>query len=233
MIGVEEMVVSGGVRRASRWQDAVRLLLLIDTSAKPVPEHLTAPAQAVGVVRTQVRLQKLDFWLRYPDYLAFELMNEYEAAPEETGLLDLAEEILSSEEPDLRRFPMLRHRFGAFEELDEALSPLVEKGLVSKDQVLGENRVAEHLYFLLARGREVAGHLAQDAPALQWYITRTKLLVAMVDGLGGTQLKNRQYLLKDYADTTIGQHIAPITGQARDRLSRLRAAASTNSKGNS
>ncbi|MET9116659.1 hypothetical protein ABZX38_21040 [Streptomyces longwoodensis] len=48
------------------------------------------------MVRTQVRLQKLDFWLRYPDYLAFELMNEYEAASEEAGLLDLAEEILSS-----------------------------------------------------------------------------------------------------------------------------------------
>ncbi|MET9116660.1 hypothetical protein ABZX38_21045 [Streptomyces longwoodensis] len=74
----------------------------------------------------------------------------------------------------------------------------------------------------------MAAQLAQDAPALQWYITRTKLLVAMVDGLGGTQLKNRQYLLKDYADTTIGEHIAPITGQARDRLRRLRAAASTN-----
>ncbi|WSB84135.1 hypothetical protein OHA60_10350 [Streptomyces cellulosae] len=203
----------------------MRLLLLINASAQPVPAQLSAPAEAVGVVRTQVRLQKLDFWLRYPDYLAFELMNEFEAAPEETELLDLAEDILSSEEPDLRRFPMLRHRFGAFEELDEALSPLVEKGLISKTQVLGQNRVAEHIYFLLQRGRDVANELAEQAPALEWYISRTKLLVAMVDGLGGTQLKNRQYLLKDYADTAIGQHIAPITDQARDRLRKLRAAA--------
>ncbi|MCX5395363.1 hypothetical protein [Streptomyces sp. NBC_00094] len=61
------MALADGVRRASRWQDAVRLLLLIDASAKPVSGDLSAPATAVGVVRTQVRLQKLDFWLRYPD----------------------------------------------------------------------------------------------------------------------------------------------------------------------
>ncbi|MBZ6135452.1 hypothetical protein [Streptomyces olivaceus] len=226
------MTVSGEVRRASRWQDAVRLLLLINASAQPVPPHLVGPAGAVGVVRTQVRLQKLDFWLRYPDYLAYELMNEYEAAPEETNLLDLAEDILSTDEPDLRRFPMLRHRFGAFEELNEGLAPLVEKGLVSKDQVLGESRVSEHIYYLLARGREVANDLAAQAPALQWYVARTRLLVAMVDGLGGTQLKNRQYLLKDYADTTIGQHIAPITDQARARLVQLRTAAANRSEEN-
>ncbi|MFD7978748.1 hypothetical protein [Streptomyces sp. NPDC059071] len=217
------MVFAEGVRRASRWQDAVRLLLLIDASAQPVPAGLDAPDEAVGVVRTQVRLQKLDFWLRYPDYLAFELMNEYEAHQDDAGLLDLAEEILGSEEPDLRRFPMLRHRFGAFEELDEALAPLVEKGLVRKTQILGTHRVAEHLYFLLRLGRQVAGDLTSEAPALEWYVTRTKQLVALVDGLGGTQLKNRQYLLKDYADTLIGRHIAPITDQARERLARLRA----------
>ncbi|MFE2159944.1 hypothetical protein ACFW9M_19275 [Streptomyces lydicus] len=216
------MAFADGVRRASRWQDAVRLLLLIDASAQPVPVGLNAPVEAVGVVRTQVRLQKLDFWLRYPDYLAYELMNEYEAHLDDSGLLDLAEEILGSEEPDLRRFPMLRHRFGAFEELDEALAPLVEKGLISKTQILGTNRVAEHVYFLLRLGREVAADLTREAPALEWYVTRTKQLVALVDGLGGTQLKNRQYLLRDYADTVIGQHIAPITDQARERLARLR-----------
>ncbi|MFF1911009.1 hypothetical protein ACFVYE_05025 [Streptomyces sp. NPDC058239] len=83
--------------------------------------------------------------------------------------------------------------------------------------------MAEHLYFLLQLGREVASGLTTDAPALEWYVTRTKQLVALVDGLGGTQLKNRQYLLKDYAETSIGRHIAPIADQARERLARLKA----------
>jgi hypothetical protein len=41
------------------------------------------------------------------------------------GLVVEADLILSSREPDLRRFPMLRHRFGAFEQLDNAMSVLV------------------------------------------------------------------------------------------------------------
>ncbi|MFG3207334.1 hypothetical protein [Streptomyces sp. NPDC048192] len=203
-------------------------MLLIDAAAKPPAEDEDVPAATVGVVHTQVRLQKLDFWVRYPDYLAFELMNEYEAAPDERGLLSLASDILGSEEPDLRRFPMLRHKFGAFEELDDALAPLVERGLIRKTQVLGrsgQKRVVEHVYFLLERGREVTRSLVKDAPALEWYIKRTQLVVALVDGLGGTQIKNRQYLLSDYADTPWRQYISPITEQARARLRQLEAAA--------
>ena len=219
------MVAPLAVRKASRWQDSVRLLLLIDAAAKPPAEGEAIPASTVGVVHTQVRLQKLDFWVRYPDYLAFELMNEYEAAPGEAGLLDLASSILESEEPDLRRFPMLRHKFGAFEEMDDALAPLVERGLIRKTQALGRNRVVQHIYFLLKRGRQVARSMVQQAPALEWYVTRIQLVVALVDGLGGTQIKNRQYLLRDYADTPWRQYIAPITEQARARLSELKAAA--------
>ncbi|MFE7215488.1 hypothetical protein ACFU93_37385 [Streptomyces sp. NPDC057611] len=141
------------------------------------------------------------------------------------ALLDLAEDILSSQEPDLRRFPMLRHRFGAFEELDDALAVLVERGLLKKTQVLRERKVAEHRYYLLQAGRTLAVNIVVEAPALAWYVERTKRVVALVDGLGGSQLKKRQYLLRDYADTPIGSYITPITDQARARLRALRAIA--------
>ena len=58
------MVPSVAVRRASRWQDSVRLLLLINAAAEPITESEAAPPNSVGVVHTQVRLQKLDFWVR-------------------------------------------------------------------------------------------------------------------------------------------------------------------------
>ncbi|MBV9024816.1 MAG: hypothetical protein JO362_13750 [Streptomycetaceae bacterium] len=219
------MIPPVAVRRASRWQDSVRLLLLIDAAAKPAAGGESVPLTAVGMVHTQVRLQKLDFWVRNPDYLAFELMNEYAAALDVPRLLDLASQILESEEPDLRRFPMLRYKYGAFEELDDALAPLVERGLLRKTQILGQDRVVEHIYFLLERGREVARSMVAEAPALEWYAERTRLVVDLVDGLGGTQLKNRQYLLRDYADTPWGKHIAPITEQARARLQGLKSAA--------
>ncbi|MDG4834199.1 hypothetical protein O7627_33585 [Solwaraspora sp. WMMD1047] len=200
------------------------MLLLIYTAAKEIEEDRAAPPDAVGVVRTQVRLQKLDFWVRYPDYLANELLNEYDQHPDSPGLVDEAERILASREPDLRRFPMLRGRFGAFEQLDNAMSVLVEKGLARKRQRVGEKRVIQHNYYLLDKGCATVDELLIQAPALAWYVERTRTVANLVDGLGGTDIKERQYLQRDYADTPIGSYIPPITAQARQRLAFIRSA---------
>ena len=44
------------------------------------------------MVESQVRLQKLDFWVRNPDYLANELLNDYESGDQDPSLLQLAGE---------------------------------------------------------------------------------------------------------------------------------------------
>ncbi|MGC4827229.1 hypothetical protein ACPXB1_26735 [Micromonospora sp. DT68] len=211
------------VRRATLWQDAVRLLLLLDAAAEPVDtDDHEVPIGAVGVVHTQVRLQKLDFWVRNPDYLANELLNDYEADPESPGLVNEATRILAGQEPDLRRFPMLRHRFGAFEDLDNALAVLVEKGLARKRHRVGGDRILQHNYYLLHQGRATAAGMISEAPSLQWYRERTRMVVSLVDGVGGTQIKDRQYLQRDYAGTPIGSYIPAITEQVRARLEALR-----------
>ena len=91
----------------TRMQDAVRLLMLINEAAESMSADDVAGdprlETAVGVVRTQVRLQKLDFWVRNPDYLANELLNDYESGDQDPALLQIAGEILDSEEPELRR----------------------------------------------------------------------------------------------------------------------------------
>ncbi|WP_208722318.1 hypothetical protein [Amycolatopsis thermoflava] len=98
--------------------------------ATTAPVHDDAAlADAVGIVEGQLRLQKLDFWLRNPDFLADELLNDYERSGE-PRLLDLAAQILDSEEPEVRRYPMLRHHFGAYEPLDDGLAVLRSPGLV-------------------------------------------------------------------------------------------------------
>ncbi|MFT7835711.1 hypothetical protein Q5530_06145 [Saccharothrix sp. BKS2] len=202
----------------------MRLLLLIAAAGQPpTSSDGNLPDSAVSVVRTQVKLQKLDFWVRYPDYLANELLTEFEKSPDEPHLLTLAAGILDSDEPDLRRLPMLRHRFGAFEPLDDALAPLVEKGLIRKTQVVNGDRVSEHRYWLTRRGREVVDGILDEAPVLSWYVERTRLVVALAEGSGGTQLKDRQYLVRDYAETPTGTYLPSIAEQARDRLAGLKA----------
>ncbi|MFE1836518.1 hypothetical protein [Streptomyces sviceus] len=208
----------------SREQDAVRLLLLIDGACEPLTEAEQAvPAleRAVGVMRTQVKLQKLDFWLRNPDYLANELLTAYES-DREAALLDIAGRILDSEEPEVRRYPMLRHHFGAYEWLDDALAVLRSAGLLIRKRRGSINRIRQHDYFLLEQGRHVAREIIRQAPVFDYYVQRVELVMQLAGEKSGSELKKQQYLTPEYAETPRGSRIGSISEQARQRLVALR-----------
>ncbi|BCW05660.1 hypothetical protein NtRootA1_17980 [Arthrobacter sp. NtRootA1] len=209
----------------TRMQDVVRILMLIDKAAEPTtPSDLaddSALESAVGVVRSQVRLQKLDFWVRNPDYLAMELLNDYELHHDQT-LFEMAAEILDSEEPELRRYPMLRYLFGAYEDLEDALSVLRQADLVVRRKKGRIGHITRTDYFLLGTGRELAAKIASDYADLGWYSARAALVVALSDGQGATQLKDRQYIVEEYLETPHGMRIPSIAQKARERLDFIR-----------
>lgn len=203
-------------------QDAVRLLLLVNTASEPVPDPppVEAPAGSVGVVHGQKLLQALDFWVRNPDYLANELLNRYESDRDEADLT-LARQILGSDEPEIRSYPMLRHFFGAYEPLDEALAVLATPGLVFVRRQGGGGKTTLWSYYLTAVGRRVAENAIAEVPALLYYVDRTQLVVDLAAGRRGTALKDIQYLQAEYADAAFGRLIASIAPRTRLRLQEL------------
>lgn len=209
-----------------RFAHAVRLLLLIDAAAVALPEHgqSAAPDGTVAVLRSEGRLQKLDFWLRNPDYLADELLNDFERSGERV-LIDLVGQILDSEEPEILSIPMLRYLFGAYEALDRALSVLVAPRLLVIQQRRSTNRVLQDDYYLTAKGRDVALEALRRFPVLTWYSERATLVCALAESTGHTviALRKRQYLQRDYAETPLGEVIPGIAERARSRLAALRA----------
>ncbi|AOW90828.1 MULTISPECIES: hypothetical protein [Streptomyces] len=213
-----------------RFSDAMRLLLLIAAVCDPLreTEQQAAPKDAVAVLRAEGRLQKLDFWLRNPDYLADELLNDYEREREKEAInLELAGSILDSDEPEICAIPMLRYLFGAFEYIDQAMSVLAAPRLVVVVPRRTAARVLQDNYYLTAQGREVAERATEQFPVLAWYTERARLVRALAEATGHSALalRKRQYLQRDYAQTPLNEFIPSIADRARARLARLRAEA--------
>lgn len=212
-----------GERSTSVLQDAVRLLLLIHTAAEPLEQPISAdaPPNSVAVLRSQVLLQKLDFWVRNPDYLADELLTRFENEGDERDLA-MAGDILDSDQPEVRSYPMLRHLFGAYEPLDEALAVLAAPGLVLRRRRGVPGHVTQHDYYLTSAGRTNAEAIVATAPAFGYYVERTRLVVDLAAGKRGSALRDIQYLQAEYADAQLGSYIAGISERARKRLQALR-----------
>lgn len=201
-------------------QSAVRLLACIDAGSVPVTEELWGP-DVVAIMRSQSRLQAFDFWMRNPDYLANELLNEFEKTKDE-ALIQLVQQIFDSREPDLRRLPMIRYHFGAFEPLDNPLAILRASDLIRVQREGVPGQVREHLYLLTHRGRASMNELAAAAPEIAWYKDRAAVVAALAGEVGGKALKDRQYLQQEYASTELKHLIAPVTDRVRDRLELIK-----------
>ena len=171
-------------------------------------------------LHAQSRLQALDFWMRNPDYLANEVLTVFEETGEQS-LVELAQRIFEDREPDLRRLPMIRYHFGAFEPLDNSLSILVAAGLLRIRRQGTPGQVREHIYLLTEKGRAAMASLAAAAPELAWYRDRAAIVTQIAGGRGGKALKDRQYLQAEYAATELNHIIAPITERVRERLSDI------------
>jgi hypothetical protein len=181
----------------------------------------SAPAGALSEMRSQLRLQALDFWLRNPDYLADELLNEYDKTGDH-ALVEEAKRILDDREPEVRRLPMTKYLRGAYEPLDDVLAPLVTYGLVEHAATAGQTRVREHDYWFMPPGEEFAEALLEAAPGVfGWYRDRAELISRVAGDDGGGKLKERQYEQDEYAGTPNTRLIAPITERVRARLAAI------------
>ncbi|TFE31046.1 hypothetical protein E0F15_11250 [Frankia sp. B2] len=182
---------------------------------------------AVRVLRSETKLQKLDFWIRYSDYLAFELLTEAEA-----GRLDrewaVAEAALlvETEVPDLRRYPMARYLRGAYERKDNALALLKYHGHLATHRqaasVLHPN--ARRDFYLLAKGECAVQTLRAEIPAVRWYDEQATRVASFAARLSGGQCKDRQYNNSVYRATPQGATIPSIRPQVQEWLERLRLA---------
>jgi hypothetical protein len=194
-------------RGGSTSQTATRVLVLLHVLGTPVDDSCDV-ADAVAVVSSLIRLQKLDFWLRNPDYLADELLTEYEMLDEDTA--------------QLHTYPMERYIYGAYEFIDDALAVLKLYEQIEHRRAADSGALSRRDYFLLHKGRRTIAAMRAEIPELEWYVQQATAIGLIADAAKGAAAKRRQYLQAEYADTAHGDVIPPILERVRERAVALK-----------
>jgi len=202
-------------------QDSIRLLFILVRGCDPISSH---PNGYAGIFDGKAKLHALDFWVRYPDFLAYELLNRF-SETKDIKYYHKAKDIIDDREPDLRSIPMIRYRFGAFENLNESLALLVSKGLVYQDGDKSEETIKNYFYYLTPLAFKIVNEITTEFPVLAWYNDRAKLVKEIAGQLGGKALKDIQYQHMSYATTQLGTQIPSIKNEVINRLNALNLSA--------
>ncbi|NFD75941.1 hypothetical protein FC826_14685 [Clostridium botulinum] len=201
----------------NEYRDRLRLLLILyffsENYNNPEKPHRSK------ILESEVKIQKIDFLIRYPDYFSYELIdlckNDSKVNPNEIKLI--VKDIFNSKESEIRCIEMTRYLFGAYEELDNIVSFLVAYGFLEfNDRRSVQNKHYKKKYFLTNYAIEkIQNEILINLPAAKWYIDRCSLIKKFFGDLSGTELKIHQYNHEEYRTTALGDYITNINEKVK------------------
>jgi len=174
----------------------------------------------VKILYSEVRIQKIDFLLRYPSYLCDELMNLIDKEKSlKSEITEEIEMILANDEPKLKTKEMQRFFFGAYDKLDEIIAFLWGYGFIKFDSRRRLNMTQhQKVYFLTKYGEEKINQGLSKIAVFDWYVSRCKLIKKYFGDLTGTELKEMQYEHPEYREANWNELIRDIETRVRTRF---------------
>jgi hypothetical protein len=202
-------------------KDRIRVFLILSFFSEEYNNSSTPNLKRL--FESEVKLQKLDFWLRNPDYFSYSLLDIAEQVPtKKEEIKIIVQKIIEDREPEIRREDMRKFLYGAHEDLDNVISFLDSVDLIkfdsNKDTIL---RPKERKYYITNFGVNKVVNSLPNLLFLKWYEERCLLIKKYFGDKNGTQLKDIQYQVEAYAQTTYGQLIPNISHLVKEKYSTV------------
>ncbi len=206
---------------------AVRMLFILyycrSGNGKYVQLALSLPDTEDAYLESETKLQKFDFWIRYPDYFATALLYQCSCGvfdeQETEEIKRVVRQIMYDEEPVLRHIPMRRYLRGAHEPLDGITSFLSSRNLAYKRYTGMRNKTTR--YYITKKGLAAVNDILRDCPEATWYAERCKILNRFFGHLSGSAIREIQYLEEEYENTPLKQNISRITPVVEKRFEEI------------
>lgn len=175
--------------------------------------------QYAAFIDSETKVQKIDFWLRYPDHLSAALIKGCESGgnleKRKSEIKDVIRSIFLKEEPQIRWIPMLKYLRGAYEPLDDVMAFLSSRRLASRKVLEKGHRIK---YYLTNKGSQAVKEILQWCEESSWYAERCQLINSFFEHLNGFEIREMQYLEGNYANTPMLKMIEQIDHEVRNRF---------------
>lgn len=171
------------------------------------------------ILRTEVKIQKLDFLVRNPDYLCYELLDICNSQNiDRDEIQKIIKCIFYSHEPQIRRLEMERFFFGAYEDIDNIIAFLVSVGFLKCTTERNITlKVVEKCYYITKLAEDKMKQTIAPDSSLKWYVDRCLLIKRFFGDYSGTELKNLQYRIPEYRQTTYREYIQNIEELVKEK----------------
>lgn len=170
------------------------------------------------IFKSEIKIQALNFLIRYPDYLAYELMEMVSEGiiNDKESIKNTIKDIFAKDEPVIRRQEMEKFFYGAYEDLDDVIAFFVSIGFLQFESLRRtDNRVASKRYYLTEYGLKKIEEGIKGMDVANWYRDRCCLIKEYFGGISGSELKVRQYQVHEYKNTTLKDYISGIEDKVR------------------
>ncbi|PFV34817.1 hypothetical protein COL01_10745 [Bacillus thuringiensis] len=191
------------------YKDRIRIFLILYLFSEEISDQNETCKR---VFKSEVRIQKIDFLLRNPDYFAYELiLFAKDGKIDKDECKKIVKNIFYSREPSIRRLEMERFFFGAYEDIDDVISFLKSIDFINfKSRRSVDLKTIDKHYYITDFACNKFENTIKKLSSIQWYINRCKLIKRYFGDLSGTQLKVMQYQIDEYRNTSYKDHITDI-----------------------
>jgi len=199
-----------------KFRDRLRITLILYTFSKPIQKEDNT--DIARVFYTEIKIQALDFLLRYPDFLSCELMDlmANDDSINKSEIQSIIKEIYTNEEPILRVEEMQKFFFGAYESIDGVILFLKSVGFVDfESKRRSDLQTYDKTYYVTNRCIQQIENNLLNISSVKWYYDRCELIKKYFDSFNGSDLKKRQYRYKEYADIPYTMLIQNLNEQVR------------------
>ncbi len=212
--------------QVNSYRSRLRILLILYFFSEDIELDSDLRPEFIKVFKSEVKIQKIDFLIRYPDYLASELLFLLENSNSQTVKIEiksLVRDIFRSKEPELRKEEMLRFFFGAYEDIDDIIAFLVSRNFIKYESKRSiDGRVFDKAYYLTSFGiNKIENEILTSLDKANWYIERCKLIQNFFGDLSGSELKFRQYQHEEYKNTPLNRFINGIEEEVKNKFSEI------------